>query len=106
MSDGAQMESWLSAFETALSRNDISAVLTMFHPDCYWRDLLAFTWNIKTMEGLPAIKDMLEATLARTKPHSWKITSSVAQQATSQYAQASIGFKRDISGLTCRLFLD
>jgi putative flavoprotein involved in K+ transport len=86
MSDGAQMESWLSAFETALSRNDISAVLTMFHPDCYWRDLLAFTWNIKTMEGLPAIKDMLEATLARTKPHSWKITSSVEQQATSQSA--------------------
>lgn len=62
---------WLRQFEAALTERDISAVTRLFHTDGYWRDILAFTWNIKTMEGTGAIAQMLEATLARTAPFSW-----------------------------------
>ncbi|NDY74739.1 hypothetical protein G3N28_22570, partial [Desulfobacter hydrogenophilus] len=46
----------------------------LFADDRYWRDLLTFTWNIKTMEGHQAIEEMLETTLATTKPAAWELT--------------------------------
>ncbi len=42
--------------------------LELFAEDCYWRDIVAFTWNVKTMEGNSAIAAMLEATLGGTSP--------------------------------------
>ena len=59
---------WLSTFGAALSRNDIVAAVEMFGDDCYWRDLVTFTWNIKTVEGRDEIRDMLDATLEATWP--------------------------------------
>ncbi|TIP59304.1 MAG: NAD(P)/FAD-dependent oxidoreductase, partial [Mesorhizobium sp.] len=44
----------------------------------YWRDLLTFTWNIKTMEGRATIRDMLDATLAATKPTAWQLTGEAS----------------------------
>ena len=58
--------SWLRAFEVALTRCDVSAVLAMFgDEECFWRDMVAFTWNIKTMEGKDQIAGFLSATLAK-----------------------------------------
>ena len=68
-------QDWLATFAAALTRADIPAVVALFHQDCYWRDLLAFTWNIKTMEGRPAIAAMLHATLPTTAPTDWAVTS-------------------------------
>ena len=48
------------------TRRDIAATLDLFAEDCYWRDLVAFTWNVKTMEGKAAIAEMLQATLEAT----------------------------------------
>lgn len=31
-------------------------VVQVFGAECYWRDIVAFTWNIKTMEGHEAIR--------------------------------------------------
>jgi putative flavoprotein involved in K+ transport len=45
----------------------------MFDADCYWRDLVSFTWNITTAEGHPAVKDLLDHTLSRVKPSHWQI---------------------------------
>jgi putative flavoprotein involved in K+ transport len=35
----------------------------MFGEEGYWRDLVAFTWNLKTAEGRHQIQDMLAATM-------------------------------------------
>ena len=46
------LQAWLSSFEAALLQRDVEAALQLFHPDeCFWRDLLAFTWNIYTSES-------------------------------------------------------
>ena len=45
----------------------------MFAKESYWRDLLAFTWNIKTAEGRDAIAAMLESTLASARPENWRL---------------------------------
>ena len=68
-----RVQSWLDAFSSALERRDVEQLKGLFAPDCYWRDLVAFTWNIKTMEGRDAIADMARATLERVEPTAWAI---------------------------------
>lgn len=68
-----ELTRWLDTFGTLLERGDSSAALALFQPESYWRDLVAFTWNIKTMEGADAIGAMLDTTLAHTLPSNWQI---------------------------------
>ncbi len=67
-------QDWLSSFAAALAARDIASVTALFEEKSYWRDLLTFTWNIKTMEGHPAITAMLAETLKATAPGNWRIT--------------------------------
>src|SRR5437762_14309443 len=41
----------LNALDKALSAGEVERAVDLFQADCYWRDLVTFTWNIKTMEG-------------------------------------------------------
>jgi cation diffusion facilitator CzcD-associated flavoprotein CzcO len=69
----ADAESWLAAYDAALQSRDAAAAAALFLADGLWRDVLAFTWNIQTMAGRPAIEAMLRRTLARTKPAKFRI---------------------------------
>ena len=69
----AEAREWLKGFAAALERQDMAAAADLFLPDGLWRDLLAFTWNIQTMAGRPAIEAALQQTLARTKPAKFHI---------------------------------
>ena len=64
----------LDKISGALAAGDIDTVVDSFEDDCYWRDLVAFTWNIKTLEGRDQIRDMLKSQLAKTKPSNWAIS--------------------------------
>ncbi|MEQ1950457.1 NAD(P)/FAD-dependent oxidoreductase [Mesorhizobium sp. CN2-181] len=63
----------LDKFGGALAAGDIDAAVDCFQEDCYWRDLVTFTWNIKTMEGRDQVRDMLKSQLSLTKPSNWSI---------------------------------
>ena len=65
------VEVWLTNFDDALSRGDARAAAALFVEDSYWRDLIAFTWNITTAEGRDAIAEMLAATLPGVRPSNW-----------------------------------
>src|ERR1700726_3804569 len=73
-----QVTAWLSKFSAALGRADFAAVAGMFRAESYWRDLVSFTWNIKTAEGKKEIKAMLEATVPAAKPGPWQIEGDAA----------------------------
>jgi hypothetical protein len=75
----ARAAAWLSCLGDALVAPDIGAAVALFGRECYWRDLLTFTWNIKTMEGHEAIIRMLEATLAATAPSAWTIVEDARE---------------------------
>ena len=64
----ADARRWLADFGATLARQDLSAATALFADDAYWRDLVAFTWNIRTQEGPAAIREMLAARLADTAP--------------------------------------
>jgi len=72
-------QSWLADFAAELARNDIDAVLALFEPECYWRDLIAFTWNIRTQEGPDAIRAMLKARLADTRPTAFAVEGEATE---------------------------
>jgi putative flavoprotein involved in K+ transport len=40
---------------------------------CFWRDLVAFTWNIITVEGREDVAAMLGATLPHVRPERWRV---------------------------------
>ena len=88
--------SWLNDFDKALKSENAGAVTELFDEDCYWRDLVSFTWNIKTMEGKAQIADMLNATLTMAKPSDWKL----AEEATGDEAmtEAWMTFETSVSG--------
>nr|WP_218680961.1 NAD(P)/FAD-dependent oxidoreductase [Rhodococcus qingshengii] len=57
---------WLAQFEYETGAGDVDAVLALFGADCWWRDILTLTWDLRTMHGADAIKstaaDRLEST--------------------------------------------
>ncbi len=70
---------WLSEFDATLQRGDTAGAAKLFIQDCYWRDLLSFTWNLKTAEGQDQIRKMLDSTLANVKPTNWKVDGEATE---------------------------
>ncbi|HMH99028.1 MAG TPA: nuclear transport factor 2 family protein, partial [Bradyrhizobium sp.] len=93
----------LNALDKALSAGEVERVVDLFQTDCYWRDLVTFTWNIKTMEGRDQVRDMLKARLADTKPSNWKIAdgedASEADGITESWIQFETGVARGFGHL-------
>src|SRR5256712_542234 len=59
---------WLATFEKALAGGDDALLKTLFHPDSHWRDVLALTWHIRTVNGLDTILRELNAHVRRAHP--------------------------------------
>jgi putative flavoprotein involved in K+ transport len=74
-----RVSTWLAKFTDALERADTAALKGLFAEDCHWRDLVALTWNIKTMEGRDAIGDMAKAVLGATHPRNFTIDGDATE---------------------------
>jgi putative flavoprotein involved in K+ transport len=92
-----RMETFLSRFEEALTAGDIDAAVAMFADECYWRDLVTFTWNIKTMEGRDEVRAMLEDCLARVKPSNWHVAAGESATEAGGVAEAWISFETEVA---------
>jgi cation diffusion facilitator CzcD-associated flavoprotein CzcO len=66
------VENWLSEFEKAIG-DGADGLSELFHADCYWRDVLALTWRIATVEGRAAVTKGLTEHSARAKPRNFRI---------------------------------
>jgi cation diffusion facilitator CzcD-associated flavoprotein CzcO len=64
----ATVQDWLAQFEQALAAADPTLTRAAFHPESYWRDLLALSWEIKTVIGGDAIARELAAQAHRARP--------------------------------------
>ncbi|NNF76931.1 MAG: NAD(P)/FAD-dependent oxidoreductase, partial [Rhizobiales bacterium] len=73
------LEQWLARFEAALEDPSLAGVADLFDATCYWRDMVAFTWNIKTMEGQDAISAMLAETLSHVQPGGWTLEGEASE---------------------------
>jgi thioredoxin reductase len=66
-------DNWLAQFEDALARSDDGLLKTLFHPESYWRDVLALSWNIQTVNGADAILNELKARARSAAPRGFAI---------------------------------
>src|SRR3954453_7206835 len=87
----------LNALDKALSGGDVERAVDLFQADCYWRDLVSFTWNIKTMEGRDQVRDMLKARLADTQPSNWKIADGEDATETDGITESWIQFETEVA---------
>lgn len=65
------VETWLAGFGDALRAGDTDRAAGMFEDEGCWRDFVAFTWNLRTLEGRDEIREMLDAQLAAVSPDGW-----------------------------------
>lgn len=77
--EGGEARRWLAAFQAALDAGDASGAAALFGDECFWRDLAAFTWNVKTMEGRGEIAAMLAAQLDSASPTAWRLEGAPAR---------------------------
>ena len=61
-----QVDAWLAAFNGALERGDAQAASELFLETSFWRDLVAFTWNLRTVEGPARACATCSSTRSRT----------------------------------------
>jgi cation diffusion facilitator CzcD-associated flavoprotein CzcO len=71
-------DNWLVQFEDALTSSDDLLLRPLIHPDSYWRDVLALSWNIQTVNRGLAILNELPAHARRSGPHDFRIDASRA----------------------------
>src|SRR5262245_10774171 len=71
----ADAENWLARFERALCDGDDTALAALFHADSHWRDLLALSWRIMTVNGTEAVVRELIAHGRRARPSRFRIAA-------------------------------
>ncbi|KAG1446853.1 hypothetical protein G6F57_017209 [Rhizopus arrhizus] len=64
----AALDAVLARLNTALGNKEIDAVAGLFQDECYWRDLVLFSWNLRTLEGRDQIREMLTQQLSQVEP--------------------------------------
>ncbi|RPD67297.1 dimethylaniline monooxygenase (N-oxide-forming) [Lentinus tigrinus ALCF2SS1-7] len=68
--------SWLAAFASAVDAADIDALVGLFLPDGWLRDLLVSTWDNRSLEGREKIRDFLSSTLPAAQLTSIKLNET------------------------------
>ncbi|MGB3356641.1 MAG: NAD(P)/FAD-dependent oxidoreductase [Mycobacterium sp.] len=84
-----RVDAWLADFEAALAVRDIERAVGMFAVDSFWRDLVSFTWNLKTLEGRDQIADMLGERLIGTDPSGFRTREEPVQDGSGEHAVTS-----------------
>ncbi|GAA4357309.1 hypothetical protein GCM10023145_28640 [Angustibacter luteus] len=59
----ARVDAWLGRLEQAIAARDAETAASLFAVESFWRDLVAFTWNIRTAEGRDGVADLLRGTM-------------------------------------------
>ena len=59
--------SWLTAFTFALEEANLDALRNLFLPDGWFRDILVFSWDVRSLEGRDRIQSYLTSKLSEAQ---------------------------------------
>jgi len=90
-----QVSEWLAALGAALERGDAEGAAALFGDDSYWRDLVAFTWNITTAEGNARVRQMIEQAVIPMKPSGWQLEGEACE--AGGVTEGWIRFETDVA---------
>ena len=70
---------WLGAFGDALAQGNPTRAARLFTKTSFWRDLVAFTWNLKTVENPDGVEDLLRETLEHVGPSNFQLSEEAEE---------------------------
>jgi cation diffusion facilitator CzcD-associated flavoprotein CzcO len=88
---------WLASFETAARAGDVEAVVELFGEDGWWRDLLAVTWDLRTMHGADAIRATAGNRLALVELGDFLIDDRIPAQSDDGLITAAFTFRTRVA---------
>ena len=65
---------WLERFSRALEERDAGALAPLFREDAYWRDLVAFSGQIRTVHGRDTLVELLLGLADTVEPKGFRIS--------------------------------
>ncbi len=92
-----RVQAVLDKFGAALEGGRIDEAVSLFADECYWRDLVAFTWNIKTVEGHDEVRDMLQSQLQQVKPTNWQVAEGETATEADGVTESWISFETEVA---------
>ncbi|CAN5891692.1 NAD(P)/FAD-dependent oxidoreductase [soil metagenome] len=96
---------WLERFAQAASSADAGELRALFVEDSWWRDLLAFTWDLRTHRGDDEIARTLTPLLAETTPSGFRLEEGKAPEFDEEGGFVGAFFTFDTAVAECRGFL-
>lgn len=87
--------SWLEQFCEAMQPGADASLGGLFTPDAYWRDILAFTWDLKTTSGAESVVAALGEACGKHRPSKFLIDRGTLKV-----------FTRKMIGPTIEVFFD
>jgi putative flavoprotein involved in K+ transport len=76
----ARLAGWIADFAARLAARDTHGAAALFHQDGHWRDMLAFSWSIVTLDGPEPIARMLGECLDRIAPRDIRLDPGSATE--------------------------
>ncbi|KAI0074816.1 FAD/NAD(P)-binding domain-containing protein [Panus rudis PR-1116 ss-1] len=81
---------WIDKFSSAVTSQDIPGMLSLCHPEIWWRDLFALTWDLRTFQNISAVKQFLEDRLKVSQFGHLKLRGATFEQLFPDLAWISV----------------
>ncbi|KAH8084312.1 hypothetical protein BXZ70DRAFT_568551 [Cristinia sonorae] len=95
-------DQWLSSFSGALKVSHVPSVLQTIHPDGWWRDIFALTWDLRSFHGRDKIErflqDRLTGTLAFEVTSAARDVTLVTEYDDLRWIRFQFTFKTNVAG--------
>ncbi|GAA1874587.1 flavin-containing monooxygenase [Asanoa iriomotensis] len=89
----ATFAAWLDRFTAALHNADAAGTTALLARDCWWRDLLALTWDLGTYRGSDAVTTMLGERLTPGAITDIKLTTEFGPRHAGDTVEGFITFE-------------
>jgi cation diffusion facilitator CzcD-associated flavoprotein CzcO len=90
---------WVRRLDAAMRSGQPAGVTGLLHPDAYWRDVLALTWDLHTYYGTAQITRLLERTVRLARPRLLTIDDDLppglVSRAGKEVAEVVFSFETD-----------
>ena len=97
-----RVETWLGDFEAALAARDAERAAGMFATTSFWRDLVAFTWNLKSVENRDGVADLLRHTMDSTDATTFRVAEGEEPDEADGVVTAYFTFEtRSVAARAC-----
>ncbi|MBB5167546.1 NAD(P)/FAD-dependent oxidoreductase [Mycobacterium sp. AZCC_0083] len=67
---------WLGVFNEALAAQDVQAVAALFTQDCYWRDIVALSWDVGWVHGRTEVAEVMLSDVADIDPKNFTVSGN------------------------------